>query len=77
MAQRLNVGGMKPMRMSIQLADRSVRLPLGVLEDVPVQVGRVFLPCDFVIMEMEEDSRSDLGALVLENGRCGYRCEGR
>ncbi|XP_021851968.1 uncharacterized protein [Spinacia oleracea] len=36
MAQRLNVGGMKPTRMSLQLADRSVRTPLGVLEDVPV-----------------------------------------
>ncbi|XP_021835029.2 uncharacterized protein [Spinacia oleracea] len=38
MAQRLNIGGMKPTRMSLQLADRSVRTPLGVLDDVPVQV---------------------------------------
>ena len=60
MAQKLNVGGMKPTRMSIQLADRSVRLPLGVLEDVPIQVGRVFVPCDFVVMEMEEDSKVPL-----------------
>ncbi|XP_021840337.1 uncharacterized protein [Spinacia oleracea] len=60
MAQRLNVWRMKPTRMSLQLADRSVRTPLGVLEDVPVQVGRVFVPCDFVIMEMEEDSKVPL-----------------
>ena len=60
MAQKLNVGGMKPMRMSIQLADRSIRLPLGVLDDVLVQFGRVFVPCDFVIMEMEEDSKVPL-----------------
>ncbi|XP_056697348.1 uncharacterized protein [Spinacia oleracea] len=60
MDQRLNVGGMKPTRMSLQLVDRSVRTPLGVLEDVPVQVGRVFVPCDFVIMEMEEDSKVPL-----------------
>ncbi|XP_021835031.1 uncharacterized protein [Spinacia oleracea] len=60
MAQRLNIGGMKPTWMSLQLADHSVKTPLGFLEDVPVQVGRVFVPCDFVIMEMEEDSKVPL-----------------
>jgi len=34
-----------------------VKYPLGVLEDVPLQVGKFFIPCDFVVMEMEEDSR--------------------
>ncbi|XP_021725321.1 uncharacterized protein LOC110692600 [Chenopodium quinoa] len=55
-AKGLKVGDLKPTRMSLQLADRMVRLPLGILEDVPVQVGRVFVPCDFVVMEMEEDT---------------------
>ncbi|XP_021763595.1 uncharacterized protein LOC110728205 [Chenopodium quinoa] len=55
-AKSLKVGDLKPTRMSLQLADRTVRLPLGILEDVPVQVGRVFVPCDFVVMEMEEDT---------------------
>ncbi|XP_021751824.1 uncharacterized protein LOC110717431 [Chenopodium quinoa] len=55
-AKTLKVGDLKPTRMSLQLADRTVRLPLGILEDVPVQVGRVFVPCDFVVMEMEEGS---------------------
>ncbi|XP_021746196.1 uncharacterized protein LOC110712084 [Chenopodium quinoa] len=59
-AKTLKVGDLKPTRMSLQLADRTVRLPLGILEDVPVQVGRVFVPCDFVVMEMEEDSRVPL-----------------
>ncbi|XP_021735762.1 uncharacterized protein LOC110702365 [Chenopodium quinoa] len=52
-AKSLKVGDLKPTRMSLQLADRTVRLPLGILEDVPVKVGRVFVPCDFVVMEME------------------------
>ncbi|XP_021717456.1 uncharacterized protein LOC110685267 [Chenopodium quinoa] len=59
-AKSLKVGDLKPTRMSLQLADRTVRLPLGILEDVPVQVGRVFVPCDFVVMKMEEDSRVPL-----------------
>ncbi|XP_021722677.1 uncharacterized protein LOC110690156 [Chenopodium quinoa] len=42
--------------MSLQLANRSVKFPLGILEDVPLCVGKFFIPCDFVVMEMEEDA---------------------
>ncbi|XP_021731249.1 uncharacterized protein LOC110698149 [Chenopodium quinoa] len=35
-AKILKVGDLKPTRMSLQLADRTVRLHLGILEDVPV-----------------------------------------
>ncbi|XP_021723745.1 uncharacterized protein LOC110691133 [Chenopodium quinoa] len=59
-AKILKVGDLKPTRMSLQLANRTVTLHLGILEDVPVQVGRVFVPCDFVVMEMEEDTRVPL-----------------
>ncbi|XP_021746221.1 uncharacterized protein LOC110712109 [Chenopodium quinoa] len=59
-AKSLKFGDLKPIIMSLQLADRTVRLPLGILEDVPVQVGRVFFLCDFVVMEMEEDTRVPL-----------------
>ncbi|XP_021751355.1 uncharacterized protein LOC110717023 [Chenopodium quinoa] len=65
-AKSLNVGDLKPTRMSLQFADRTVRLPLGILEDVPVQVGRDFVPCDFVVMEMEEDTRVPLTLEDLE-----------
>ncbi|XP_021724893.1 uncharacterized protein LOC110692201 [Chenopodium quinoa] len=66
-AKSLKVGDLKPTRMSLQLADHTVRLALRILEDVPVQVGRVFVPCDFVVMEMEEDTRLPLilGSLFL------------
>ncbi|XP_021770496.1 uncharacterized protein LOC110734647 [Chenopodium quinoa] len=49
------MGEFKPTRISLQLADRSVKFPLGVLEDVPLRVGKFFIPCDFVVMEMDED----------------------
>ncbi|XP_057532920.1 uncharacterized protein LOC130810812 [Amaranthus tricolor] len=51
-------GEIKATRMSIQLADRSVRYPVAILEDYPDQVGNYFVPCDFVIMDMEEDART-------------------
>ncbi|XP_021775766.1 uncharacterized protein LOC110739625 [Chenopodium quinoa] len=53
-AQKLNIE-MIPTRKTIQLADRSVKLPCGVLEDVPIQVGHIYVPCNFVVMDMEED----------------------
>ncbi|XP_052729898.1 uncharacterized protein LOC108327226 [Vigna angularis] len=46
---------LKPTRMSLQLADRSIKYPLGVVEDVLVRVDKFVFPVDFVIMEMEAD----------------------
>jgi len=54
--KKLQVGDLKPTTISLQLADRFVKYRLGVLEDVPLQAGKFFIPCDFVVMEMEEDS---------------------
>ena len=51
------MGELKPTTIFLQLADRSIKYPLGLLEDVPLQVGKFFIPYDFVFMEMEEDSR--------------------
>ncbi|XP_021721526.1 uncharacterized protein LOC110689104 [Chenopodium quinoa] len=56
----LKVGDLKSTRMSLLLVDRTVRLPLRILEDVSVRVGRVFVPCDFMVMEMDEDTRVPL-----------------
>lgn len=55
--KQLNMGELKPTRISLQLADRTVKFPLGILEDVPLRVGKFFIPCDFVVMEMKEDAQ--------------------
>ncbi|XP_048496202.1 uncharacterized protein LOC125495505 [Beta vulgaris subsp. vulgaris] len=54
---KLQMGEPKPTRISLQLADKTVKYPLGILEDVPLRVGKFFIPCDFVVMEMEEDAQ--------------------
>ena len=41
--------------MTIQLVDCSIRQPVGILEDVPVQVGTFLVPCDFVVLNMGEE----------------------
>ncbi|XP_021741171.1 uncharacterized protein LOC110707467 [Chenopodium quinoa] len=58
-AQKLNIG-MIPTRKTIKLADRSVKLPCGELEDVPIQVRYIYVPYDFVVMDMEEDVNTPL-----------------
>ncbi|PNX66360.1 hypothetical protein L195_g063026, partial [Trifolium pratense] len=41
--------------MSLQLADRSIKYPLGILENVSVRIGQLFIPTDFVIVDIRED----------------------
>ena len=54
--ERLNLGELKPTRMSLQLADRSIKYPVGILEDVPLRIGQLYIPTDFVVMDITEDS---------------------
>ena len=42
------------------LADRSVKSPVGILEDLPVRVGNTFVPTDFVVLEVEEEPKDTL-----------------
>ncbi|XP_057247482.1 uncharacterized protein LOC130589875 [Beta vulgaris subsp. vulgaris] len=67
----------------LQLADRTVKYPLGILEDVPLRVGKFFIPCDFVVMEMEEDAQVPIilgrpflataGAIIdMKNGKITF-----
>jgi hypothetical protein len=55
--KQMRISELKPTRMTIQLADASVRLLLGIVEDVPVQVEKFFVSGDFMVMEIEEDKK--------------------
>ncbi|CAN6477354.1 unnamed protein product [Victoria cruziana] len=45
--------GLKPTSMTIQLADRTVKSPRGVLEDILLKIEDFVFPVDFVILDME------------------------
>ncbi|XP_010544494.1 PREDICTED: uncharacterized protein LOC104817117 [Tarenaya hassleriana] len=55
--KKLNVGELKPTRMTLRLADRSIKYPTGILEDVPLKVGNFYISVDFVVLDMDEDSK--------------------
>jgi len=55
MCQRLGELEIMPTRMTLQLADRSITRPYGVIEDVLVRVKHLIFPTDFMVMDIEED----------------------
>ncbi|GJU89061.1 reverse transcriptase domain-containing protein [Tanacetum coccineum] len=57
---KLSLKTLKPNKISIRLADRSFQYPVGIAENMLVEVGKFTFPADFVILEMEEDSKVPL-----------------
>ncbi|GJT09672.1 reverse transcriptase domain-containing protein [Tanacetum coccineum] len=57
---KLSLETLKPTKMSIRLADRSFQYPVGIAENMLVEVGKFIFLADFVILEMEEDSKVPL-----------------
>ena len=45
----------RPTKMTLQLADRSIKYPYGIVEDMIVKVDKFLFLVDFVVMDMEED----------------------
>ncbi|XP_021866759.2 uncharacterized protein [Spinacia oleracea] len=58
--EKLNLGDLSPTAMSLQLADRSVMLPLGRIEDVPLVVGKLTFLVDFVVLDIDEDAHTPI-----------------
>ncbi|RVW20036.1 Retrovirus-related Pol polyprotein from transposon opus [Vitis vinifera] len=51
--KQLGLGGLKPTAITLSLADRSVKIPRGVIEDVLVQVDKFYYPVDFVVLDTD------------------------
>ncbi|CAN6711793.1 unnamed protein product [Malus baccata var. baccata] len=58
--QRLGQGEIKPTSVILQLADRSVAYPRGIIEDLIIKVDNLYLPADFVILDMDEDMQTPI-----------------
>ncbi|XP_048615576.1 uncharacterized protein LOC106373817 [Brassica napus] len=59
-ARRLGYTNFKPTKISLVFADRSVKSPVGILEDLQVKVGNTSVPADFFVLELEEESKDPL-----------------
>ncbi|PHT29040.1 hypothetical protein CQW23_31360 [Capsicum baccatum] len=54
--KKLGLGDPTPTNMRLMIADRSVKRPVGILNDVLVKVSSFIFPAEFVIMDCKEDS---------------------
>ncbi|RDX82421.1 hypothetical protein CR513_36795, partial [Mucuna pruriens] len=61
----LNFGDLEPTGMIKQLANRSVVQPLGVVEDVLVQVNELIFPTDFYVLDIEDKTSGKGSTLIL------------
>ena len=51
--KQLGLGGLKPTTITLSLADRSVKIPKGIVEDVLVNVDKFHYPVDFIVLDIE------------------------
>ena len=51
--KQLGLGELKLTSITLSLADRSVKIPRGMIEDVLVQVDKFYYSVDFVVLDMD------------------------
>ena len=59
-AERLSLGELTPIAMTLQMADITLAHPEGILEDVLLKVGKFIFLVDFVVIDIEEDKQVPL-----------------
>ncbi|XP_070056665.1 uncharacterized protein [Nicotiana tomentosiformis] len=65
------IGEIRSVPISLQLADQTTITPEGIVEDVLVQVDKFIFPVDFIVVNMEENKEVSLilGKPFLATGR--------
>ena len=69
-AKKLSLGEITPTTATLQMANRTLEKPEGIIEDVLVKVGKFIFSADFIILDIEEDSQVPLllGRPLLATG---------
>ena len=68
--KRLSLGELTPTAMTLQMANKTLAHPEGILEDVLIKVGKFVFLVDFVVINIKEDKQVPLllGRPFLETG---------
>ncbi|GKF51140.1 putative reverse transcriptase domain-containing protein, partial [Tanacetum coccineum] len=56
----LGLGKLAHTKLTVELADRTVKYPKGIAENVLVGIGKIVFPVDFIILDMPEDIKVPL-----------------
>ncbi|GJR35343.1 retrovirus-related pol polyprotein from transposon TNT 1-94 [Tanacetum coccineum] len=60
----LGLGKLAHTKLIVELADRTLKYPKGIAENVLVEIGKFVFPVDFIILDMPEDIKVPL---ILES----------
>ena len=58
MYKQLGLGELKPTNITLSLADRSVKIPKGIVEDFLVKLEKFYYLVDFVVLDTEPMAKS-------------------
>jgi hypothetical protein len=63
---QLGLGELKPTSMTLQLADRSVKVPQGIVEDDLIKVDKFYFCVDFIVLDTEpvQNLRSQIPVIL-------------
>src|SRR3954462_12258978 len=53
--KKLNIDEVKQTKISLQLVDRSIIYPRGIVKDVLIKVDKFIFPIDLIVLDMEEN----------------------
>jgi len=85
-AKRLGIMEYKFCNLALLLVDGSVAHPHGLIENLPVMIGNIELPTDFVVLDVDEEGKDPLivgrpflasaGAVIdVRNGKINLNLE--
>ena len=63
--KQLGLGELKPTNITLSLADRSVKIPKGIVEDVLVKIDKFYYPVDFVVLDTESIANEPNHVLII------------
>lgn len=53
LCKRLGLGDVQQTSITLQLADKSIKHPVGILENAPLQVKNMIIPIDLIALDMD------------------------
>lgn len=59
-AVALRLTQFRPTNITLVLADRYVKIPEGILEDVPIRINEFHIPADFVLLKYGHEPKDPL-----------------
>ncbi|XP_016177991.1 uncharacterized protein LOC107620326 [Arachis ipaensis] len=60
LVKKLCIEEVKPIQMSLELVDKSVVFPKGMIENLLVKVNKFIFPADFVILDLDEEGGNSI-----------------